>query len=187
MYDGNEEFGMGQKRGMSTGAKVGIGCGVAAVLVIILVCGGFIAFGWWAVQKMEEYQQEFVNQGYALVEEQVITVEEPVDQKTFFGGQSVRIESDVNADIAIGAQTAEIRGRVDGDVDFMGQTLTIHQNAVITGDVRVRFSQQVIIRGRVDGEVTGSWQTIQRLPQQDDADAGPEPAGDEPAGDAAPE
>lgn len=184
MSDEYGQFASSPKKGMSGGVKFGIGCGI---VVILLVCGGIGGVIYWFVSKMAAFEEEFTSQGYALVEGQVIAVEEPVMEDTLFTGQAVRIESDVQADIAIGAQTADIRSRIDGDVDFLGQSITIHEDAVITGDLRVRFAQAVIINGRVEGEVTGSWQVIDRSEPGATPDAEPDAAPDVAPDDAEPE
>lgn len=151
-----------KKKGLSTGAKIGIGCGAAALLTV-LACAGLIYFGIrYVMDEADSFAREFEARGYSRVTGQVITVTQPVNQATTYVGQIVTFRAPVDTHVAVAAQTADVFSTINGDLDFYGQVLTIHPGAVITGDVRIKFAQAVSVAGTVEGEITGSFQTIDR-------------------------
>jgi hypothetical protein len=152
------------RKRLSKGAKIGIGCGVAAGVMIVVVCAGVIVAAIWGFNKVNAFAREFEQKGYVRVQGQVIEVTQPVSTPTVYTCQVVKIKSDVNADVAIMCQVAEVYSTIDGDVEFFGQSLTIRPEAVITGDLKVRGAQVVDIQGRVDGQVSGNYQAITRRP-----------------------
>ncbi len=166
------------RRGMSTGAKVGIGCAILGVLLLVLICAGLIFGGYWGVQQIIKFVEDFEQQGYTLVEGQRLNVTTPVTESTVYTGELLTIDADVTGNLAIAVQSATINGRVEGDIDFVGQELTIGPEAVVTGDVRVRFGQTVTVFGTVEGEISGMYQTLRQnqLPAAPDPGTDPPPA-----------
>lgn len=162
------------RQGMSTGAKVGIGCAVVSVLLIIVICAGLIFGGYWVVRQVTEFVEDFEQQGYTLVEGQSMNVTTPVTESTVYAGEHLMIDADVMGNLAIAVQSATINGRVEGDIDFIGQELVIGPDAVVTGDIRVKFGQVIIVHGTVEGEITGSYQTL----RQNESPAAPEDGAD---------
>lgn len=151
-YQPYDTFGEPQHRkGMSTRAKWAIGCGLAAVIVVVLVCGGMALLAWFAFDRM--YLQ-YVNNGYTQISGDQIVITTLVEADTIYVGDSLELKADANADIAFSGNTADIYGRVDGQMDFNGNSITIHPGAVITGDLKV-FGGKVILRGEVQGKITG--------------------------------
>lgn len=166
------------RKGMSKGAKIGIGCGVTALL-LILVCGGLI---WYAVRhflnEAKAFAADFESRGYVRQSSQTIDVNQPLNQSTVFLAQYVRVNAPVVGNLAFATQTAEINANVDGDIDFWGQVLTISPNVVVTGDVRVKLAQVVDIKGTVQGQVSGNVPPSRqpKTPSQPSPPAPPQPA-----------
>jgi hypothetical protein len=145
------------KRGMSTGAKIGIGCGVTALL-LILICGGLAWYGYnYFIKQAEAFVSDFESKGYVRTSAQVVDVNQPLSQSTVYFAQVVRVNANVDGNLAFAVQVAEINSTVNGDIDFFGQALKINKGAVVTGDVRVKGAQVVDIQGTVQGQVSGSY------------------------------
>jgi hypothetical protein len=151
-----------EKRGMSTGAKVAVGCGGLILICVAAVCGGLGYLGLWGMGKVEAYAEEFETKGYKRQSGQVVVVEGPVNEPTVYTAQVVQIPGEVNADIAILAQVSEITGEVNGDIDFTGQVLHIKPGAVVKGDIRIGAAQVVKVEGTVEGEITGDYTVMDR-------------------------
>jgi len=149
---------------MSKRMKWGVGCGLTAVILIILVCGGIITLGFlgyrWIMEEVDAFAAPFEEQGYVRVEGQLIEVNTEIVEPTLYLGQAVKIHTDTQNSIAIACQAAEVYGTVNGDLDFLGQVLMIKPGAVVTGNVNVKFAQSVIVEGTVEGEITGKFQTL---------------------------
>ena len=162
------------RSGMSTGAKVGIGCAATLVILIILICGG--GWWWWSATwgPYQEFGDEFEQQGYTRMEGTGIDIERNLTGPHVIVGFGVNIEGDVDGDLAIASYAGNIEGTIDGDLDFYGLVLNIGPNAHITGNIRVRSATAVHIEGRVDGEVTGEWSALddrrRELPQEQGED-----------------
>jgi hypothetical protein len=171
------------RQGLSKGAKIGIGCGVLT-LILLLICGGLIYFGFQQWRKFEAIVEEYEARGYVRVAGQVIEVTQPVNTPTVYFGQVVNIRADVNADIAVIAQVCEVFSTIDGNLDFFGQLLTIHPQAVVTGDVHVRGAQTATNRGTVHGRMYGDYPSPTRTPPPPSDAAGTAPDMDPAAGDA---
>jgi hypothetical protein len=168
-----------QKTGLSTGAKIGIGCAVAAGAVIVLVCAGAYFGVKWSLGKVEAVVEEYQSQGYARVSGQVIDVTQAVRSKTVYFAQVVNLKADSDADLAFVAQTVEIHSTVNGDVGFFGQVITIHPGAVIKGNLNVKAGQIVSVSGTVEGQITGTYQQLddRRVRTPDVEPAAPQDAG----------
>ena len=168
---------------MSTGAKVGIGCAVTILLVIVLVCGGAITWYFVSWGEYEQFADEFEQRGYTRMSGSGITIERDVSGPLVVIGWGVNVESDVDGALAIAAYGANIEGTVNGDLDFYGFGLNIGPNAHITGDIRIRSAAGVSIEGRVDGEVTGEWRALEdrRRPAREQPEEQPETPSDDQA------
>jgi hypothetical protein len=157
-----------QPQGLSSGAKVAIGCAAVAFLAMALICGGIVWVGYLAVDKAQEVVQQVVEElekqteafaarfeaeGYERVRGQVVNVTSDIEKPTVYTVQVFQLNANSAADLAVMAQVAEIKGRIEGDLHFLGQQLTIHPEAVITGDLHVQMAQVVDNRGTVEGEV----------------------------------
>jgi cytoskeletal protein CcmA (bactofilin family) len=149
------------RRGLSTGAKFVLGCGLLLLLGVLAACGGIAYLGWWGWSQVDAVAQEFTAQGYQRQMGQVINVPGPVDEPTVYVGQMVYVNGEVNADVAFVAQMVEVNGQVNGDIDFNGQMLHIKPGAVVKGDIRVKAGQAIIIEGIVEGKISGNYQSLQ--------------------------
>ena len=149
----------------ASGGKFLMGCGLVALIVIVLFCVGSVGFGFlgyrWAMAELDKFSSEYTDQGYTKFMGQVYKVDEDFDEKRVYVAQVVKLEGDVRNDLAIIAQVAEIEGKVDGNLDFRGQMLHIKRSAEVTGDINVKMGQIIKIDGIVLGEVSGSYQTLQ--------------------------
>ena len=126
------------KKGMSTGAKWGVGCGIGCLTLLILL--GIIGFfGYrFAKAKLEGVTQELQELGFkVVVKGQNIEIRDEVTVPTLYVGQMVKILGNCTTNLAIVAQMAEIHGRVDGKVYFRGQMLTIQPRAELLNGLDV--------------------------------------------------
>jgi len=148
------------KSGLSCLVTGLVGCGVVALLLLVL--GGVgVYFGARAFsQSMNEFVEPFEEKGYRRVTAQVHTEKKTVEESTVYVLQVLTLEDGAKADIAIMAQKAEIHGTVDGDIDFVGQELVIKPGAIVKGDIRARVAQIVKVFGTVEGQVTGTYQRL---------------------------
>ena len=150
-----------KKKGLSAGAKWGIGCGsgclVLAVVLIVLGVAGFT----FIKGKLGAWQEEFAALGFDEVKTgQVLEAKETITVPTLYVGQTVKITADATTNLAIVAQMAEIHGRVAGTVYFRGQVLMVKPGAKIEGDLDLA-AQSVVLEGEVKGEVRGTYQSLQ--------------------------
>lgn len=153
--------GVQEKRGMSTGAKWGIGCGIGCLTTLILV--GVLAFVAYrfTMAKVEEATLEFREMGFELTTKgQQINVTEDIAEQRLYVGQIVKVFGDCTTNLAILAQMAEIHGKIDGKLYFRGQMLTVHSNAHVVGGIDVK-AQLLQVHGKVDGGITGEYQQVQ--------------------------
>lgn len=164
-----------QPQQMSGGAKVAIGCGAAAFLVVALLCGGFLFVGYLAIDKADELVQQvekaagkaieelqkqvdtfaarFEAEGYQRVTGQVVEIDSDIEHPTVYTVQVFTLNADSAGSLAVMAQAAEINGTINGDLHFYGQSLTIRKEAVITGNLYVRFAQAINNQGTVKGDI----------------------------------
>ena len=148
------------KKGMSTGAKWGIGCGIGCLVILILVVAGSIFGIRYATRKVADMTQDLKQYGFEKqVKGQVLEVREDITEPTLYIGQMVKILGNCSTNLAILAQMGEIHGKVEGKVYFRGQVLTIQPNAELMNGLDV--TAQVIQKyGKIDGEITGKYQAI---------------------------
>lgn len=147
-----------EKKGLSSGAKWGIGCGIGClVIIIIFAIAGYIGFR-FVTGMLDDMTQEFNQLGFEnVVKAQTIEVREDTSEKTLYMGQVVKIFGNCSTDLAIMAQMGEIHGHVGGKVYFRGQVLVIQPGAVITNGVDV-MAQAVKNYGKVEGGISGKYQ-----------------------------
>ncbi|MFG0330555.1 MAG: polymer-forming cytoskeletal protein [Phycisphaerales bacterium] len=172
------------RRGMSSGAKIAIGCATVLVLGLALLCGG----GIWAYRavfgRAQEFVAQFEEQGYQVVTSQTSRVTTPIIEPTVFFTQTIVIDAVAEDDLVLVAQTAMIENEMKGDLHFFGQTLTLSDGAVLDGDLHVELAQSVeiqrgaIVRGDIrielaqlvdiqpgaviEGTITGDYQVLNR-------------------------
>lgn len=175
------------RSGMSTGAKVAIGCGVITLIVIALICaGGF--FGIRFLQsKIEEFQNDWEAKGYTVEAVQTAVLTSEVQGPHAYFGQSISIQNGADDNLAFLCQFVDITGVVQGSIEqFMGQSLTLKTGCLIEGDVHINAAQDVIVQNgatingqlivdsaqsvsieagaSVLGGLRGSWQTLNQSP-----------------------
>ena len=148
------------KKGMSTGAKWGLGCGIGCLTIVILVAvGGFIGYR-FVKGKVAQTVTELKSHGFSEVKSgQNFVVTEDITVPTIYLAQMVKITGNCTTNLGIVAQMAEIHGRVDGKVYFRGQILVVQPNAELRGGLDVQA--QVIQKfGRIDGGITGVYTSL---------------------------
>jgi len=150
-----------KKKGMSTGAKWGTGCGIGClVIIIILAITGFVGFK-IVKQKIDETAVELQALGFEnVVSGQTLEIKDDITKPTLYKAQIVKILADCNTNLAVMAQICEIHGKVDGKVYFRGQMLTIQPQAELRNGLDV-IAQAIVKYGTVKGEITGKYQAIQ--------------------------
>ena len=162
-------------QGMSDGAKIAIGCGAAAFLCIVLICGGFVLLGFRAVEvakdAAEEIQAEFakqqamhqqqadafaarfVDQGYHHIDAQILDVSSVVKTPTVYTGQVINLHTDSEASVAVYAQAVDVQGTINGDLHIHCDVLNVHPDTVITGNLYLEETNLVENKGTVQGEI----------------------------------
>jgi len=155
------EIGSEKKKGLSTGAKWGVGCGVGCLVVVVLLAAAGI-FGFRVVKgKIDEVASELQTKGFEnTVRGQSLEITDAITEPTLYMGQIVKIMSDCTTDLAIMAQIGEIHGRVEGKTYFRGQMLTVQPQAVLRKGLDVK-AQTILQYGTVDGPITGTYQLLQ--------------------------
>ena len=150
------------KKKMSTGAKVGIGCGVGCLVVVLaLAIMGFFGYR-YAKGKIDTMAKELRDMGFANVSrQQLIEIHDTVNEPMLYIGQSVKLYGRCTTNVAIMAQIAELHGEVDGTVYFRGQMLIILPNAVVHGDLDL-MAQAIQNLGTVEGEIRGDYQVLDK-------------------------
>lgn len=150
-----------EKKGMSTGAKWGLGCGIGCLaIIIILAIAGFVGFK-LVKEKIDETTVELQELGFVnVVTGQALEITDEITRPTLYKAQMVKILADCNTDLAVMAQICEIHGKVDGKVYFRGQVLIIQPQAELRNGLDV-LAQVIQKFGTVKGEITGKYQTIQ--------------------------
>lgn len=145
------------RKGLSTGAKWGIGCGAGCLtMILLLAAGGFI--GYRAVRHwVDGRTSDLKSRGFLQVRTgQAIDVREQVGEPVLYRGQIVRILGDCPTNLAIVAQMAEIHGVVKGKTYFRGQILVVKPRADLQGglDIQAQVLQQL---GRISGTIEGQY------------------------------
>lgn len=153
------------KKGMSTGAKWGIGCG-SGCLVLIILGAILLLGGWsWVKGKIDEEAQPFRDQGFAEQTGQMIRVTEAPADNSLYVGQMVLINTDTDKEIAIIAQMAEVKGTHTSKIYFRGQMIKIHEGASLEGGLDVKC-QVIDGTNKVPGGVTGTYSAESQIPSQ---------------------
>jgi len=137
------------------GKKILGGCGCGC-LVVVLILGGLL---YWGYRHFTAFVRGYEEQGYALIQGQVIT--SPTDRTGdfVFFGQQVTV-GNVNGNVAAMCQQITFDGTVTGDLNLFSQQVIIGKTAVIEGDIHSEGVHQLTVHGKVLGEITG---TIQQL------------------------
>lgn len=150
-----------QKKGMSIGAKWGVGCGVGCLVVVILAVVAAIFGLRFGLGKLDEMASEMSAKGgfENTVRRQVLEIDEVITEPTIYQGQSVKILANCTTNLGIIAQIAEIHGQVKGKVYFVGQILTVQPQAELLNGLDIK-GQVVQKYGKIDGEITGTYQQI---------------------------
>jgi hypothetical protein len=155
-----------EKKGMGTGAKVALGCGIGClVLVVVFAVAAFVAFR-MGMSYLDKAAEEFRAKGFEnVVRVQNIEVTEPIHEPVLYMGQVVKIMADCTTDLAVMAQVCEIHGTVEGKLHFVGQVLTIQPGAVLKGGLDTK-AQLIQNYGQIEGEITGAYQSLVDKSQQ---------------------
>ncbi len=143
-----------QKKGLSTGAKVAIGCGGVVALGLVLI----LALAWFAYSKYQATMKPYVDAGYVTVIDEVKIYDSPLDSPIIFIGQSLTTNSDSMGILLVACETANINGTMHGDLDVLvSETLTISNGAMVIGDLNVKGAVQritiesgAVITGAID-------------------------------------
>ena len=150
-----------EKKGMSTGAKWGMGCGIGCLVIIMVIAiAGFVGFK-MVKQKIDDTATELQELGFDnVVSGQTLEIKDDITKPTLYKAQMVKILADCNTNLAVMAQICEIHGKVDGKVYFRGQMLIIQPQAELRNGLDV-LAQAIVKYGTVRGEITGKYQAIQ--------------------------
>ena len=146
------------RRGSSTGRKVAVGCGIAALVGLgSSIAVGIILWRFAAPFMPGKFVEDFEEQGYAIAESQAATigVNQVIADPTVYFVQSMTFEGRATTDLAIYAQNCSITGTIEGNLDFLGQVLTIEAGGLVKGDVRVRAAQAITVSGTIEGSIEG--------------------------------
>jgi hypothetical protein len=148
------------KKGMSTGAKWGLGCGIGCLtLILIAAIAGFAGYR-FIMGKVDAMTRELQQQGFAkVVKGQALVIKDEITEPTLYIGQAVKILGDCKTNLAIIAQVGEIHGRVDGKAYFRGQVLTIQPKAELCNGLDV-MAQVIQKYGKIVGGIMGTYQTV---------------------------
>lgn len=149
-----------KKKGMSTGAKWGLGCGIGCLAVIIIISIGVFITVKFVKGKIDETASELKQLGFEhVVKKQVIEINDKITKPTLYMGQVVNVMADCGTDLAVMAQVCEIHGKVDGKVYFRGQILIVQPHAELKNGLDI-VAQVLQKYGKIEGEVTGNYQMI---------------------------
>ncbi len=146
-----------EKKGLSKGAKWGIGCGVGCLtFIVILAIAGFIGFK-VVKAKIDKVEAELKSHGFEhVVKGQMLEISDNITKPELYMGQIVKIMGDCSTNLAVMSQLCEIHGKINGDFYFRGQLLTIQPNAVIEGNLDIK-AQALQNYGKVNGEIIGTY------------------------------
>ena len=152
-----------KKKGMSTGAKWGLGCGIGCLTVIIVISIGLFITVKFVKDKIDETASELEQLGFEnVVKGQALEIGNKIIKPTLYMGQVVKIMADCSTDLAVMAQVCEIHGKVDGKVYFRGQVLIIQPHAELKNGLDI-VAQVLQKYGKIEGEITGDYQTVPRV------------------------
>ncbi|MEA3305355.1 MAG: hypothetical protein U9R52_00915 [Candidatus Omnitrophota bacterium] len=149
-----------KKKGMSTGAKWGLGCGIGCLTIIIIISIGIFMAVRFVKDKIDETASELTQLGFeTVVKKQMIEVRADIIEPTLYIGQSVKIMGDCSTNLAVMAQICEIHGKIDGKVYFRGQMLIIQPKAELKNGLNI-MAQLLQKYGKIEGEITGDYQMV---------------------------
>ena len=154
-----------EKKGMGTGAKVGIGCGVGCLgLIVIMVIAGFVGWG-WVEKQVKVFEDEFAARGMTAAPfSQMLEIKEAPTEPTFYKGQIVTLNftEPVTVEIGvIGQQIEIVQGEFQKNVYCRGQMVVVNPAVKIDGELNVKC-QVVQDRGAtIGGGITGQYSVKQ--------------------------
>ncbi len=154
-----------EKKGMGTGAKVGIGCGIGCLgLIVVAVIGGFLAVQ-WVQGKITEFEEEFAAKGFTEGQSgQIIELTEPPTEPSFYKAQLVTIDlsAPVTVEFGVLAQQIEIlNGTFQENVYCRGQVVILGSGAIFEKDIDVTCQLVQDQGAEIRGELTGSYSAKQ--------------------------
>ena len=148
---------------METGTPKNKGPSSGCLLLagLVLIGGSFVFYGFWHISAtVSNFEDGYLDAGYALVEGADVVISEPVQIDTYiYGKHSILIEKGSLADLALISNDAVIRGIVEGDVAFLGSDIEIAEDGIINGNLNVTMAKNVVIRGQ------GRWRDQRNVDQ----------------------
>ncbi len=154
-----------QKKGLGTGAKIGIGCGAGCLtLVVVAIIVGVIGTN-WVMGKIEQFETELVDAGMVLGEEgQMLTVTQVPTQPTYYKGQIVTLNfaEPVTVEVGVLAQQVEIvQGEFAETVYGRGQIIIVNPGVKLAKDLNVKCQIVQDLGATIEGSITGEYQVMQ--------------------------
>lgn len=150
---------------MSTGAKVGIGCGAGCLglIVVMVIAGAVIAMK--AKNYPSGFDQEFADLGITeVVEGDELRVTTPPTVATFYKGQAIVLDFSDTVTVPIGAAATVIQ--IGGTFE---EPVYLRSMMAIEVDADSHFKKEVNVQtvaistngANVEGGVTGEYKTMQ--------------------------
>ena len=92
---------------------------ILGLLLVVLVTVGVcvVSYGFWQIwSTVSDFEDRYLNAGYALKEGTTVTITEPILENTYlYARETLRIEAGAHASLALSAHEAFIAGTVTGD------------------------------------------------------------------------
>ncbi len=152
------------KKSLPGAAKLGIGCGITALILAAALTVAIVAGVRIARKQLASLTAEYREMGFdETVRGQKLTVRKEITEKTLLLGQLVQVYGDCSTDLAIVAQVAEVHGSIDGKLFFKGQVLRVMPTASIKDGADI-VAQSFVNEGNIEGEISERTQQSSGLP-----------------------
>lgn len=139
-------------------AKLGIGCGILALILAVGVAVAAIAGVKIAKGHLDKLTSEYREMGFdKTMQGQKLTVRKDIFEQTILLGQLVQVYGNCSTNLAIIAQVAELHGNVDGKLHFKGQVLRVMPTATVKNGADIA-AQSFVNEGKIEGEITEATQ-----------------------------
>ena len=110
--------------------------------------------------QMESLRDRFVRLGFRLVEGETLNVDQPVNNKTLFYCDELKLTGQVTSDLVILARLATLENKLGGNVFFGGEKLIVTHASTVEGYVHSENAETIAVQGKINGGLRGRCGTL---------------------------
>ncbi len=153
------------KGGMSTGAKVGIGCGAGCLGLVVVGVIAAVVIGMKSADYPNKFDTEFAELGLTeVVEGEELRVTTPPTVPTSYKGKVVMLDFEGPVTVPIGAAgiVVQVGGEFEENVYLRAMTaITVDPDSHFKKELNVKTMALETAGAQIDGGVTGDYKAMQ--------------------------